>query len=66
MSEFSFERRFPLISFLDPYAVVSLSYVHFGEYMCAAQIRNELCNKWEWVLVSYRVAVKPPVVLNRL
>jgi hypothetical protein len=66
MPELRFERCFPLVSFLDLYIVVSLTYVHFGKYVGAAQIGDELCDEGKWVLISHCVAVKPPVVLYRL
>jgi hypothetical protein len=31
--------------------------------VCAAQIRDELCDERKWVLVSHRMAVEPSVIL---
>jgi hypothetical protein len=64
MSEFCFERSFPLVSLFDSYVVISLSYVHFGEDPGATQIGYELRNEGKWVLISHRMAVKPPVILD--
>jgi hypothetical protein len=41
MSEFCFERSFPLVSLLDPYIIVSLAYVHFQKDVGTAQIGYE-------------------------
>jgi hypothetical protein len=66
MSEFGFKGSLPLVSLFDSYIVVSLLYVQFREYVCTAQIRYELCNEWQWVLVLHRMAIKLPVVLYQL
>jgi hypothetical protein len=63
MPEFCLESCFPFVSFLDSYIVVPLMYVHFGKYVGTAQIGDELHNEREWVLISHRVAVKPPIIL---
>jgi hypothetical protein len=33
--------------------------------MCAAQVRDELCNEGKRILVSHRMAIKPSIVLYR-
>ena len=51
------ERGFPLVTFLDPYVVVSPPKVYFREVLRSLELVNELQDEREGVVVSYCVLI---------
>ena len=58
------ERGFPLVSFLDPYVVITPLKVYLCEVLRSLELVEKLRDEQERIIVPYCVLVQVPIVLN--